>query len=164
MQIFKEYAMAGMISRLTTVIKEQTERHTELLGLSHEEKEAIIANDVEQLQTLVNLKNMVITQNNRLERERMALIGDMAEVMGRTEKEPTLSEVLDMIAGQPGEEELRDAGTKLRETVMELKEANDINKALLETSMEFVEYSLNALRSTIEPEPMEIPTRFTKGA
>jgi flagellar biosynthesis/type III secretory pathway chaperone len=155
--------MAGMISQLTGIIKEQTERHNELLGLSHEEKEAIISNDVPQLQNLVNLKNMVITQNNRLERERMSIIRDMAEVMGRDNKEPTLAEVLEMIAGQPGEAELREAGMTLRDVVMQLKEANDINKSLLETSMEFVEYSLNALRSAIEPEPVEVPTKFNRG-
>jgi flagellar biosynthesis/type III secretory pathway chaperone len=156
----REQHMAGMISQLTHILAEQTERHSELLGLSLEEKDAIIANDIDQLQNLVNLKNMVITQNNRLERERIALIKDMAEVMNYSNKEPTLAEILQIIEGQPGCDELRAAGEKLRSTATDLKEANDINKSLLMTSMEFVEYSLNALKSTIEPEAIEIPTKF----
>lgn len=159
--------MAGMIDQLIDVMKEQTERHTELYGLSLEEKDAIIKNDIEVLQNLVNLKNMVISQNNRLEKNRIALVKDIAEVMlfKKEEGEIALSDVIEILADQPVEQEkLRTAGTMLRESVEKLKEINDINKALLESSMEFVEYSLNALRSTIAPEPAPYPTRLAPNA
>jgi flagellar biosynthesis/type III secretory pathway chaperone len=113
------------------------------------------------LQKLVNLKNMVISQNNRLEKQRIALVSDIAEVTGNKKDDISLSDVIEILKDQPAEQEkLRTAGTSLREAVNKLKEINDLNKSLLESSIEFVEYSLNALRSTISPEPPEYPTRL----
>jgi flagellar biosynthesis/type III secretory pathway chaperone len=154
--------MAGMIDQLVDVMKQQTERHNELYGLSLEEKDALIQNDIETLQNLVNLKNMVISQNNRLEKQRISLVKDIAEVMGhKITDELALSDVIEILKDQPTEQEkLREAGTALRESVNKLKEINDLNKTLLESSLEFVEYSLNALRSTISPEPPEYPTKI----
>lgn len=150
--------LAGMIQNLIFVMNEQVERHTELYGLSLEEKDAIVQNDVETLQKLVNLKNMVITQNNRLEKQRLSLVSDIAEVLGLADKDISFSELIEIMEGKPEQEELRVVGKRLKDIVEQLKGINDLNKSLLESSLEFVEYSLNALRSTIEPEPVDIPT------
>ncbi|MCL1878890.1 MAG: flagellar protein FlgN [Defluviitaleaceae bacterium] len=151
--------MAGMVHQLIDVMKEQTERHTELYGLSLEEKDAIVKNDVAQLQNLLNLKNMVLSQTSRLEKQRISLVNDIAEVTGNAKDDITLSDVIEILKDRPEEQELlRESGTALRESVEKLKEINDLNKSLIESSLEFVEYSLNALRSTIAPEPPEYPT------
>jgi flagellar biosynthesis/type III secretory pathway chaperone len=155
--------MPGMIDQLADVMKEQTERHNELHGLSLEEKDAIIQNDIDALQNLVNLKNMVISQNNRLEKQRISLVNDIAEVMGQKSDDLSLSDVIEILTDPADQEKLREAGTILRESLNRLKEINDINKSLLESSIEFVEYSLNALRSTIAPEHPEYPTRPSAG-
>ena len=156
--------MAGMITQLIGVMKEQVERHTELHGLSVEEKDAIVKNDIDELQKLVNLKNMVISQNNRLEKQRMSLTSDIAEVMGLPDKDLTFSQLIEIMAGKPEEAELREVGVSLKDIVEKLKEANDLNRELLESAIDFVEYSLNALRSTIDPEPTEIPTALAPKA
>jgi len=151
-----------MIDQLVETMNEQTERHTELFGLSLEEKDAIIKNDIETLQNLVSLKNMVISQNTRLEKQRVSLVKDIAEVTGNKIDDISLADVIEILKDQPTEQEkLREAGRKLKESLEKLKEANDANRSLLETSLEFVEYSLNALRSTIAPEPPEYPTRLS---
>ena len=152
--------MAGMINQLIEVMNEQAERHSELLGLSVEEKDAIIQNDVDTLQKLVNLKNIVISQNNRLEKKRITLVNDIAEVLGHGKKDIDLSELIELLDGQAEQAELREVGARLRQIVTELKEANDLNKELLESALEFVDYSLNALRSTIAPEPPAYPTNI----
>ena len=149
--------MAGMITNLIEILNEQTERHTELLGLSVEEKDAIVQNDVEMLQKLVNLKNIVISQNNKLEKKRLALMADIVEVLALRDKEIDIKALADLLEGKPEQAELIEAGRKLRDVVIELKEVNDLNKELLENALGFVEYSLNALRSAISPEPTPVP-------
>lgn len=147
--------MASVIHELITVLNEQAERHSELLGLSLEEKDAIIQNDIECLQKLVGLKNIVISQSNRLEKRRIALVQDIILVMGNTDHDMDLGQLIQLMQGKPEEEELRQVGKRLRDIVTELKEVNDLNKELLETSLEFVEYSLNALRTTLVNEPAD---------
>ena len=149
--------MAGMITNLIEILNEQTERHTELLGLSNEEKDAIVQNDIDTLQKLVNLKNIVISQNNKLEKKRLSLVADIAEVLALKDKDIDIKALADMLEGKPEQAELMEAGKKLRDVVIELKEINDLNKELLENALGFVEYSLNALRSVISPEPAEVP-------
>ena len=149
--------MAGMISNLIQILNEQTERHSELLGLSIEEKDAIVKNDIETLQKLVNLKNIVISQNNKLERKRIALVADIAEVLALKDKDIDIKTLSEMLEGKPEQAELVEAGKKLKDVVVELKEVNDFNKELLENALGFVEYSLNALRSAISPEPTMMP-------
>ena len=149
--------MAGMISNLIEILNEQTERHKELLGLSVEEKDAIVQNDIETLQKLVNLKNIVISQNNKLEKKRLSLVADIAEVLALKDKNIDIKALADMLDGKPEQAKLIEAGKKLRDVVIKLKEANDLNKELLEHALGFVEYSLNALRSAISPEPTPVP-------
>ena len=149
--------MAGMITNLIEILNEQTERHTELLGLSIEEKDAIVQNDIETLQKLVNLKNIVISQNNKLEKKRLSLVTDIAEVLALKGQEIDIKALADMLEGKPEQAELVEAGRKLRDVVLELKQVNDLNKELLENALGFVEYSLNALRSAISPEPAAVP-------
>ena len=150
--------MAGMVTNLIEILNEQTERHKELVGLSIEEKDAIVNNDIDTLQKLVNLKNIVISQNNKLEKKRISLVTDIAEVLAYKEKEIDLKTLSEMLEGKPEQKELIEAGQKLKSVVIELKEINDLNKELLENALGFVEYSLNALRSTINPEPAMVPT------
>ena len=149
--------MAGMISNLIEILNEQTERHTELLGLSIEEKDAIVQNDIETLQKLVNLKNIVISQNNRLEKKRLALMADIVEVLALKDKDIDIKALADLLEGKPEQAELVEAGKKLRDVVIELRDINDLNKDLLENALGFVEYSLNALQSAISPEPTPVP-------
>ena len=150
--------MAGMVSSLIDILNEQTLRFDELLGLSLEEKDAIIKNDLETLQKLVGLKNIVISQNNKLEKKRTSLVKDIAQVLATSEEGLDIDTLSHMLEGKPEQKELVEAGTKLREVAGRLKEANDMNKELLESALGFVEYSLNALRSIISPEPDMVPT------
>jgi len=155
--------MAGMIDQLVEVMGEQAERYNELLGLSLEEKDLLVKNDVEGLQKITNLKNLVITQNNRLERKRISLVDDIAEVMGSTEKDMPLKQLIELLDGQPEAEQLAEIGIRLRETLEKLQESNDLNKQLLESSLDYIEYSLNMIRSSVTPEIASFPDKGDQG-
>jgi len=155
--------MAGMITQLVEIMNEQAERYNELLGLSFEEKDILINNEVEELQKLTNLKNIVVTQNNRLEKKRIALVESIAEAMGRTDKDIDLAKLVEIIGDQPEAEQLETIGKQLKETLHKLKEANDLNRQLLESSIEYLEYSINMVRSSVNPEPLEFPDRGANG-
>lgn len=149
--------MAGMINQLIDILTQQTTRCEELLGLAKEKKDAIIKNEIEELTKITNLENMVISQNNRLERQRNSLAGDIAEVLGKRGQQMDVSALLEAIAGQAEEAELRETGERLRNVLRELKEANDLNNVLIQSSLEYVEYSLNLIRTGAELEGPEYP-------
>ena len=154
--------MAGMINQLIDVMSEQTERYTELLGLAKEKQDVIIQNDIETLQKLTNLENMVISQNNRLEKKRMALVNDISEVLGHGGSEIDLATLLSLLDGQEEQAKLKDVGERIRSVLNELKEVNDVNNSLIQNSLDYIEYSLNVIRSSITPNQPGFPAASTK--
>ncbi|MCL2603597.1 MAG: flagellar protein FlgN [Defluviitaleaceae bacterium] len=140
--------MAGMINQLIDILGEQADRCGELLGLAKEKKDVIVSNNIEELQKITNLENMVISQNNRLERQRISLTADIAEVLGKRGQVMDIAALTECMEGQPQQEPLREAGNRLRGVISELKEANDLNNTLIQNALDYVEYSLNVIRTS----------------
>ncbi|MCL2499863.1 MAG: flagellar protein FlgN [Defluviitaleaceae bacterium] len=140
--------MAGMINQLIDILGEQANRCEELLGLAKEKKDVIVKNDVEELQKITGLENMVISQNNRLEKQRIALAADIAEVLGKRGQVLDIAALIECMEGQPQQQPLREAGNRLRTVINALKEANDLNNTLIQNAIDYVEYSLNVIRTS----------------
>jgi flagellar biosynthesis/type III secretory pathway chaperone len=155
--------MAGMINQLIDILGEQATRCEELLGLAKEKKDVIIQNDIDELQKITNLENMVISQNNRLERQRISLAADIAEVLGKRGQVLDLAALIECMAGQPQQEPLREAGDRLRGILAELKEHNDFNNLLIQNALEYVNYSLNLIRTSAQLAGPEYPENITGG-
>lgn len=155
--------MAGMINQLIDILGEQAARCEELLGLAKEKKDVIIKNDIEQLQKITNLENMVISQNNRLERERNTLTADIAEVLGKRGQAMNITALITAMEGQKEQEPLCAAGERLRAVLAELKEANDFNNTLIQNALEYIEYSLNVIRTSAQLEGPEYPEHIQTG-
>jgi flagellar biosynthesis/type III secretory pathway chaperone len=147
-----------MIDQMVEILHEQATRCEELLGLAREKREVIVKNDIENLQKITGLENMVISQNNRLEKQRVALARDIAEVLGRRGQEPDIAALIECMEGQPQQQEaLRQAGNRIRGIINELKEANDFNNVLIRNALDYVEYSLNVIRSSAQLSGPEYP-------
>jgi flagellar biosynthesis/type III secretory pathway chaperone len=155
--------MAGMINQLIDILGEQATRCEELLGLAKEKKDVIVKNDIEQLQKITNLENMVISQNNRLEKQRMSLAADIAEVLGKRGQVLDIAALIECMEGQPQQQPLREAGNRLRGIITELKEANDFNNTLIQNALDYVEYSLNVIRTGAQPTGAEYPDNIVGG-
>ena len=145
--------MAGMINQLIDLLNEQAERYQELLGLSIEKKSAIISNDVDALQKITHLENLVVSQTQKLEKKRLAVMKDIAAVVNKQEEELTLSALIEMMQGQKEQEELSAAGSRIRETLGGLSEANAHNASLIKNALDYIEYSINIIRSSVSQAP-----------
>jgi flagellar biosynthesis/type III secretory pathway chaperone len=142
--------MAGMMQQLLEVMNEQAQRYEELHGLSLEKRDVLVKNDVEELQKITNLENLVVSQNNRLEKKRLSLVQDIAEVLGHGSNDMDLATLIGLMEGKPEQEELRAIGNRIRETLNKLKDVNTLNGELLESSLEYIEYSMNLMRSSMQ--------------
>ena len=145
--------MAGMIGQLIDNLNEQESRYADLLGLSLEKRGVIVANDIEGLQKITHLENILISQNQKLEKKRIELTKDIAMVINANESELTVGSLADMLDGQEEQAALRETGSKLKKTVSELTEANGFNASLIDNALDYVEFSLNLIRSAVEQNP-----------
>ena len=142
--------MAGLISDLVDVLNEQTQCYNDLILLSEQKKDAIIKNDINAVQSVNGSESTAIGKSQRIEKKRMELVKDIAEVLNTKEEELTLRKLLGLIEGQPEYDSLQKAREDIRKVVHELKELNERNKVLLNNSLEYIDFSLNVMRSSMD--------------
>jgi flagellar biosynthesis/type III secretory pathway chaperone len=150
--------MAGMVNQLISILNEQNERHSELLGLSKEKREAIIKNDIKHLQKITNLENLITSQTMKLERKRMALMDDITSVLCVESGTVTLSELADALKGQDEHAELVSTGEKIRKTLNELTQENNLNASLIQIELDYIEYSINVIQTSANQSPADFST------
>ena len=145
--------MAGMVDQLVEILAEQTERYKELLGLSLEKRDIIIKNDVDELQKINNLENLVVNQNQKLEKKRIELVKDMAMALNQKEEDLNLNLLIDLMEGRDEQKSLKEARENIKSVVLELKEVNEQNGQLVQNALDYIEYSTNVIRSSMGQQP-----------
>lgn len=141
--------MASLIEDLINTLKEQLVNYEELLILSEEKRATVIRNDIETLQKLTAAENTIIGRNQRLETKREECVKNIAIVLNTNYKELTITKIAELIKNQQEYNELIKVKEDLKETLKSLKAKNDINKTLIESSLDYIEFSVNIMRSDI---------------
>lgn len=143
--------VASLIEDLINVLEETTGCYQSLLVVANNKKDVIIKGDVPSLQTLTDEEQGVAGRLLRLEKKRMELIKDVCLVTNKDPKTMTISTLIDMLAKQKNEQEkLKDVSSRMISIVNEVKLANDMNKSLLNESIDFINYTVNAIHSSAE--------------
>ena len=145
--------MAGMTGQLVEILTEQTERYEELLGLANEKRDVIIANDIEGLQKINHLENLVVSQNQKLEKKRIALVADMALVLDQKEEDLTLTKIIELMKDKEEEKHLQEAHDHIKTVLEELREINNLNGELVQNALDYIEFSSNLIRSSTGQQP-----------
>ena len=138
--------MAGLMDNLLAILEEQLELYQNLLALAEEKRDAVISNDIESLQRITSVENTLISKNNRLEKKRITVTEDIANVLGVKAEELTLSALAEIMRDKPEHESICKIGEQLRTCIDNLKALNDENKALVKNALEYADYMLNVLR------------------
>ena len=149
--------MAGMINQLIDILGEQTTRYEELLWLSLEKRDVIITNDVEALQKINHLENMVISQNQRLEKNRLSIVSDMAIALNQKEDELTLAKMIELMEGKEEQLPLIEVRDRIKSVLGELREVNTQNGQLVHNALEHIEFTTNVIRSSLGHQPTVYP-------
>lgn len=140
--------MAGLIHDLITVLDQQKECYEGLLTLARYKTDSIVNREMEFLEEVLKREQEFIGRSARLEKNREMLLKDISSVLNTNLKELTISRLITMLDKTPDEQgELRQVREELLEIVEELKNHNRTNEGLLQQSMEFINFTLNALQS-----------------
>ena len=84
----------------------------------------------------------------KLERDRMSVMKDIAEVTNRNDEELKLTDLIELMGNRPDEQrKLREVHDKLKTTLDEMRMINDRNRELLKSSLDMVEFEINLLQS-----------------
>jgi len=146
--------VASLIDELILVLTQENNEYKDLVLLSHEKTQVIVKGDIEKLQQITDVEQNYITKLNKLEKKRTEVINDIATVLCKNPDELTVKAIADLLSGQPQErEKLCAIHDELKMTLNNMVTVNDLNKNLVNQSLEMIEFDMNLVKSIYqEPE------------
>ena len=143
--------MASLIKDLIKILEEETGCYELLREMADNKKDVIIKGDLPSLQDMTQREQEMAGQLLRLEKKRIAVIEDISLVTNQDKDTLTISKLIELLKAQPEHKELQEASDRLIAAVVPLKEANKINEALIKQSLDFVDFTMNAIQSSKQP-------------
>lgn len=142
--------MAGLMEQLIDVLSTQLANYDVLLALSESKKDAIISNEAEGLQKITSEENTLVGRVQKLDKSRISIMREIGVVLNIADKNYTLTHLSELIKGQAEYDTLIELITGTKERLDKLKLLNNQNKTLLENSLEYIDYSVNVMRSSVD--------------
>ena len=155
--------MAGLINELIDILRGQLQNYDELLVLGTEKRNVIVDNDTQMLQKITQAENSIIGRNQRMENKRLEIIGNIANVLNYDAGELTMSSLAELIKDQEEYAGLIEIRDSLKETLEALKVENDRNAKLLESSIDFINLSVDLMRAPDNNESYHRPRKKMPG-
>ena len=132
------------MENLIDVLYKEAKEYETLLGLSMKKTPIIVASKVEELQKITDEEQEVVGRIHGLDKERISVTKDIANVLNKDVKTMTISDVVKVLDKRPEEQrKLQDAQNKLSEVAKQLQRVNNQNSMLIEKALELVGYEIN---------------------
>lgn len=141
--------MASLMENLIEVLGQECDAYDELLALSQKKTQVIASANLENLQKITDDEQEAVGRVNHLDRRRMEVTMDIANVLNRDVETLKLSKMIELMSSRPGEQaKLAEAHDRLQSSVRELRRINEQNRELLENALEMVEFEMNLLQAS----------------
>lgn len=131
--------MSEALENLNDNLREQAEVYNKLLTLEEKKKNALIKNNIQEIELLTAQEEVLIIQVNHLEKERLMWAEQIGRELGAPPENLTLAELVQHFPG------LGEVSLELDKTVLRLKEIHEINSQLIHQAMKIVDYTVGLL-------------------
>lgn len=123
--------------------------HEGLVDSAKEKTELIKAGSVDHLQTLLVKEHKYIQALDQAETKRKKTVEAWLEHQGITLNHATITAILETLSDEQAKEDLERTAVKLTNMITHLKQQEQLNQALIQQSMQFVELSLEIMKPSI---------------
>jgi flagellar biosynthesis/type III secretory pathway chaperone len=139
------------IQALVQALQEQRSIQNELLEIAQQKKGAIVRNDLELLNRLVNREAKLIRNSGEAEHKRQHEMSRYIVGKGyRPDASITMSDMVKIVFNAEEKTALQNLQAELLDLTGRLKEANDLNQQLIEQSLQFINFTLDILTGSPE--------------
>ena len=143
--------MASLIDELIDVLDKEEKEYQDLILLSREKTPVIVKGDLDKLQKITEAEQYVVGRVTKLEKKRIEVTKDIAIVLGKDEESIKVVDIIDLLQSQlEVQEKLIEVNERLKKTMQEIKLVNDMNKSLIQESLDFIEFNLNLVRGVYQ--------------
>lgn len=136
------------ISQLVHTIQQLIIQHEKLLQLANEKREIIINDRVDDLLRITAEESKIVKEISGLEILSRQLLRQAGESLGIPMQESsTLGELLESLPDTDAihRNQLSGVRTKLLETIDQLKQVNELNRQLIEQSLDYITFQIDIL-------------------
>ena len=140
--------------------------YEDLIPLAERKTQVIVANDLQALQSITEQEQSAVDRIGALERKRQEVIVNIGIVLNRNPSTLDFRTLIAILEGQEAEQDaLRRLHDRLRQTVGRLSDINKRNKALIQQSLEMIEFNMNFIQSTwMSPGMSQAGSQYGKSA
>ncbi|MCT4613190.1 MAG: flagellar protein FlgN [Clostridia bacterium] len=140
--------MAGLLEELIINLNKENDLYKSLTNLGSKKTECIVENKIDEIGSLTNDEQRLITDLNRVIKKREEQFKDIAIVLSLDNQEITLNALIDKLEGNESQASLIEVRDEILKNVTEMREVNEENEVLIKQSMEYVEFTLNAIKTS----------------
>jgi len=142
--------MRRSLTELCDLLNEQKKVLENMLELSREERQIIISNESDKLESVIRLELKELSKLGAVEKTRMALQKVIAGELGLPEDELTVSAIAERV--QPDEREtIREIQKELMILIDQHTEINNENRELIKSHIEYSETMLELMVGEEDP-------------
>ena len=140
--------MASLVEELVWVLVEEEKLYRSFLTYGEQKRQILIDADVPALEKLTSLEQEASDQLLSLSNKQVQVLKDIANVIGKNDKQMTVTKLIGYLAGQPDvQKKLQEARDQLLDTARKVQVINSQNEALLKQAIELTEFDLTLFRS-----------------
>jgi flagellar biosynthesis/type III secretory pathway chaperone len=135
-----------LVKNLIDVLNKESIIYEGILKLSKEKTDVIVEGKVTELEGITRAEQAMILQLGKLEKEREALVDELAGKLGVKPEKITVSE-LEKILPKEQSKELKECSNKMTGLINDLRDTNGMNSRLIKNSLDYIDFSINVLSS-----------------
>ncbi|NLJ89859.1 MAG: flagellar protein FlgN [Clostridiales bacterium] len=139
--------MASLIEELTTTLKKEEIIYSNIIPIQEEKTKVIVSNDLESLSLITKQEEEFINEINKLEKRREEIVKNIALVLGRDPASLNIRTIIELLKGQEEQKDLAAVYDDLARTLKRATSINERNKALIEQSLDMIEFNMNFYQS-----------------
>ncbi len=140
--------MASLVEELINVLAEEESIYKKLTEYGEKKRQIIIDADIPELEKLTDLEQQASDELLTKSNKQIALLGDIATVLGKTDEKMTVTRLIGYLDKQPDiQSKLTEARDSLLDTADQMQKINDLNSQLLAQAIEMTEFDITLFKS-----------------
>ena len=140
--------MARLVEELINVLAEEESIYKKLTEYGEKKRQIIIDADIPELEKLTDLEQQASDELLTKSNKQIALLGDIATVLGKTDEKMTVTRLIGYLDKQPDiQSKLTETRDSLLDTADQMQKINDLNSQLLAQAIEMTEFDITLFKS-----------------
>ncbi|WP_315793805.1 flagellar protein FlgN [Paenibacillus sp. BIC5C1] len=141
------------IESIIDVLEQLEAAHVEMLELGERKKEAVVANKVDILISLINQESKLLKRIELIEQQRILAVHQFLEERGiKSKLNLTISELTRLVFDTAEKKRLLQAQTSLTDVLEKVKYLNESNQQLIKQSLSYIDFFIETMSFHAESE------------